>query len=339
MLKKILMTTAVAVLFHGTATAKTELKLSHYFPTGHGVHTDFVAPWVKNVSECSNGELSFEVFTAGAQLGNVARQQEQVLAGVVDLAVGLSGTPRGRFPRTSLIDIPFLTRDAGAASYALWELYPQYLAPEYKGMKVLALFAHNGGLIQTSKKKVETIEDMKGLRIRTPSPAVSDMLSFLGALPQGLPPGEMYENIQRGVIDGTVFPWDPNNSFGLNEVVNHHLDAGVYTVSFFFAMNQRSYDKLSQKAKTCIDTHSGNALQAKFGDWWNKWDEPARADAKAKGHNVTTLTDSERERWKVALQPMIKGYIEKVKAQGVDNAAEIYQKMQEKIREYESRQK
>ena len=260
------------------------------------------------------------------------------MAGVVDIAHGLHGIPRGRFPRTSLIDLPFLTDDAGAATYALWELLPDQLADEYKGLKVLALHAHNGGLIHTRDKKVTTMEDLEGLRIRTPSPAISDMLSYLGATPQGLPPGEVYENLQRGVIDGTVFPWDPVASFGLNEVLNYHLDAGVYTVSFFFVMNQRSYDQLSDEAKACVDKYSGDALVAKFGDWWDAWDAPGREGAEAAGHEITELSDEERARWREALQPMIADHIKKVTDSGVDNAQEIYELMQEKIAEFEAQQ-
>lgn len=320
------------------AEARTKLKVSHYLPSVHGIHTDFIVPWTRQVAECSGGEVEFEVFPAGTQLGNVARQQEQVMAGVVDIAHGLHGIPRGRFPRTSLIDMPFLTDDAGAATYALWQLLPDVLAEEYKGLKVLALHAHNGGLLHTSKKKVETMEDLKGLRIRTPSPAVSDMLSFLGATPQGLPPGEVYENLQRGVLDGTVFPWDPVKSFGLNEVLNYHLDIGVYTVSFFFVMNERSYARLSPKAQACIDEHSGDALVARFGDWWDAWDAPGREEAIAAGHVITALSDAERARWREALQPMMDAYLQKVKNEGVANAEEIYRLMQQKIAEYEAAQ-
>lgn len=320
------------------AEARTKLKVSHYLPSVHGIHTDFIVPWTRQVAECTGGEVEFEVFPAGTQLGNVARQQEQVMAGVVDIAHGLHGIPRGRFPRTSLIDMPFLTDDAGAATYALWQLLPDVLAEEYKGLKVLALHAHNGGLLHTSKKKVETMEDLKGLRIRTPSPAVSDMLSFLGATPQGLPPGEVYENLQRGVLDGTVFPWDPVKSFGLNEVLNYHLDIGVYTVSFFFVMNERSYARLSPKAQACIDEHSGDALVARFGDWWDAWDAPGREEAIAAGHVITELSDAERARWREALQPMMDAYLQKVKNEGVANAEEIYRLMQQKIAEYEAAQ-
>ncbi|MCV2893416.1 TRAP transporter substrate-binding protein [Lentibacter sp. XHP0401] len=319
-----------------TAQAETTLKISHYLPAVHGIHTDFIEPWAQQVTECTNGEVKFEIFPAGTQLGNVARQQEQVMAGVVDVAHGLTGIPRGRFPRTSLIDMPFLTDNAGAASYALWELFPDYLAEEYKGLKVLALHAHNGGLLHTNETKVEKMEDLKGLRLRTPSPAVSEMLSFLGADPQGLPPGEVYESLQRGVINGTVFPWDPVRSFGLNEVLKYHLDLGAYTVSFFFVMNERSYSRLSPDAQACVDKYSGADLVAKFGGWWDSWDAPAREDAVEAGHEITKLSKEERALWEEALQPMMQSYIQSVADQGVDNAEEIVQAMRDKVAEYDA---
>lgn len=338
-LKALGLSTIALVAMCGVASAQTTLKVSHFLPSVHGIHTDFIVPWTEDVAACAEGELEFEIFPAGTQLGNVARQQEQVIAGVVDIAHGLHGIPRGRFPRTSLIDLPFLTDDAGAATHALWEIFPEYLAEEYQGLKVLALHAHNGGLIHTRDKKVTTMEDLEGLRIRTPSPAISEMLTFLGATPQGLPPGEVYENLQRGVIDGTVFPWDPIKSFGLNEVLNYHLEAGVYTVSFFFVMNENSYNSLSEKAQQCIDRHSGEALISKFGEWWDKWDAPGRQEAIEAGHEITELSDEERERWREALQPMIESYLDSVEAQGVENAREIYQALQEEIAEYnENRQ-
>lgn len=321
---------AVATLGAGTASAETTLKLSHYLPPVHGIHTDFIVPWTEQVTECTGGEVTFDIFPGGTQLGNVAKQQEQVLAGVVDIAHGLHGIPRGRFPRTSLIELPFLTQDAGAASETLWEIYPEHLAPEYKGLKVLALHAHNGGLIHTANTKVETMDDMKGLRLRTPSPAVSEMLTALGATPQGLPPGEVYENVQKNVIDGTVFPWDPVKSFGLNEVLNYHLEAGSYTVPFFFVMNERKYNGLSDTAKSCIDQASGDALVAKFGDWWDAWDAAGRKEAEDAGHTITELSPEERQRWREALQPVTEAYIAEI-GERVDNAQEIYDVMRETL--------
>ncbi|MHA6346904.1 TRAP transporter substrate-binding protein [Roseivivax sp. CAU 1761] len=329
---------ATALLTGAVAQAETVLKISHFVPAMHGIHRDFIVPWTEAVSACAGGDLRFEIAGAGSQLGHVARQQEQVMAGIVDIAHGLHGIPRGRFPRTSLIDMPFLTEDAGAATYALWQLLPDHLAEEYRGLKVLALHAHNGGLIHTRGKAVETMEDLRGLRIRTPSPAVSMMLDHLGATPQGLPPGEVYESLQRGVLDGAVFPWDPVHSFGLNEVLDHHLETGAYTVSFFFVMNQQSYDRLDPALQACIDAESGDALVAKFDAWWDAWDAPGRAGAEAARHEIVTLSAAERERWRAALDPMVEAYLEQVEAEGVENAREIYRALQEKVAEYEAGQ-
>jgi len=307
------------------------LRLSHFLPAVHGIHTDFIAPWAADLEACTDGRVAVEIFPGGTQLGNVARQQEQVLAGVVDIAHGLHGIPRGRFPRTSVIDVPFLTQDAGVATRTLWALLPEHLANEYEGMKVLALHAHNGGLIHTADTKVATMEDLRGLRIRTPSPAVSAMLEALGAVPQGMPPGQVYENLQKGVIDGTVFPWDPVASFKLAEVLNHHLDAGVYTVSFFFVMNGRTYDNLPDDVRDCVDSLSGDALVARFGDWWDAWDAPGLAAARAKGAEITELSDEERARWREALSPMIEDYLASLEDEGVDDARRIYEAAQDHV--------
>ena len=314
------------------ARAQTTLKLSHFLPPVHGIHTDFLVPWTEAVTACTDGEVTFEIFPGGTQLGNVARQQEQVLAGVVDVAHGLTGIPRGRFPRTSLIDLPFLTDDAGVATGALWAIFPEHLAPEYEGLKVLALHAHNGGLIHTRGKPVRVPADLEGLRIRTPSPAISMMLEEVGAVPQGLPPGQVYENLQKGVIDGTVFPWDPVASFRLAEVLDHHTDAGAYTVSFFFVMNEDSYDRLSDAAKACIDENSGDALVAKFGDWWDAWDAPGLAAAQARGSTIIELSEDERQAWRDALAPVEERYIAELEGQAPD-IREVFGALEQAIAE------
>lgn len=324
---------AIAALgtFTPAAAETIELKLSHFLPPVHGMHKDFLEPWARELEKRSGGTVKVTIFPGGTQFGNVAKQLDQVRAGVVDIAHGLHGIPRGRFPRTSIIDLPFLSKSADAATRALWAVYPKYLTGEYKGVKVLALHAHNPGLIHTRAKQIKTMDDLKGLRIRTPSPAISEMLKFLGATPQGMPPGKVYENLQKGVIDGTVFPWDPVKSFKLAEVLKYHLDARAYTVSFYFVMNENTYNKLPADVRQAIDETTGDALIAKFGGWWNGWDAPGLAEAKKRGNVITALSDDERARWREALKPMIEGWLGKLEKDGVADAREIYAALQAEI--------
>ena len=76
--KSVLAGVALAAL---TATAalpasaqEITLKLSHFLPPVHGIHTDFIEPWAKDVEACTDGQVKIQVFPGGTQLGNVAKQ-------------------------------------------------------------------------------------------------------------------------------------------------------------------------------------------------------------------------------------------------------------------------
>ncbi|WP_300297279.1 TRAP transporter substrate-binding protein [Ferrovibrio sp.] len=318
------------------AAQDIELKLSHFLPPGHGIHRDWLLPWGEELAKRSNGKVKVTIFPAGSAFGNPARQLEQAVSGVVDIAHGLRGVPAGRFNRMGIIEFPFLVETSNAASRTLWEMYPKHFAQEFPDtVKVLGLHAHNAGLIHTRDKQVKGMDDLKGLRIRSPSPQINAMLQQLGATPVGLPPGEVYENLQRGVIDGAVFPWDPINSFRLFEVTKYHLDARSYTASFYFVMNKRKYDSLPAEVKKAIDETTGAALTEKFGDWWNQWDAPGLEAANRKGNVMSSLSEAERNRWRDALKPTTEKLLTDLEGQGVKNAREIYREMQQRIAKYE----
>ncbi|MDZ7748533.1 MAG: TRAP transporter substrate-binding protein [Halofilum sp. (in: g-proteobacteria)] len=198
--------------------------------------------------------------------------------------------------------MPFMVQDADTASRVLWQLYQEgRLGEEYEGLKVLALHAHNAGLIHTTDTPVRSLEDLQGLRLRTPSPAISQMLEYLDATPVGMPPSQVYENLSKGTLDGTVFTWDAVGAFRLNEVLQYHTDARAYTVSFYFVMNQRRYDNLPAEVRQAIDDMSGMALVSRFGEWWDKWDRAGRKDAVERGHEIIAVSDAERRRWRERL--------------------------------------
>jgi len=314
--------------------AQQKLKLAHYLSTNNGIHTEFLEPWAKELESCSGGEVSVTIYPGGTQLGNIAKLYDETRMGVVDIAFGLSGVPSGRFERTRIAEMPFLFNSSEQAVHALWDLYPKYFAEEYPGVKVLALNACNPGQIHTTDKEVKTMEDLAGLKIRTPSTALTSMVSYLGGTPVGLPAGAVYENAQKSVIDGAIFTWDTMDSFKLVEVMNHHLDAKIYSVTFWFAMNQRKYNSLSPKARSCVDNLSGKNLIPKFGPWWDAWDKKGRDLVVEAGHTINTLSDDQRKKWKKALEPMVDEYLKGLEDKGIKNAQEIYQELQKKAQEY-----
>jgi len=318
------------------AQAETiELKLSHFLPASHPTQKDFLEPWAAELERRTHGQVKVSIFAAGSAFGHVAKQFDQVKAGVVDISHGLTGFPRGRLPRTLIMDLPFMVKSSDAASKTLWNLYPEYLKEEYRGLKVFALHAHNPGLIHTREKQVNTMDDLKGLRLRTPSLAISMMLKQLGATPVGMPPTQVYENLQKGVLDGNVFPYEAVHGFKLYEVLDYHLDAKAYTTSFYFVMNEKKYNSLPVDVRAVLDDMTGTSLVAKFGPWWNEWDKAGIADINQKGNSITTLSDEQRQQWRTTLQPTIDQYLSDLEEHGIKNAREIYAKAQQFVAQYE----
>ena len=337
-LKILLALLALAAVPTGATLAAAEitLKVSHYLPPSHGFQKDFLEPWIGWLEEKTHGEVAVEIHDATTAFGNIGRQADQVRAGVMDMAVGLNGMPRGRYPAASIIETPFLVRYAGSGSEALWNLYKEgMLGDDYKDFKVLALFTHAGGLIHTLDKPVRSLENLKGLRLRTPGPAVSAMLMDLGASPVGLPPSAIYENLQQGNIDGLVATWDLVDFTKSNELLNYHTDADSYTAGFFFVMNRKKYNSLPKNVRQAIDEISGDALVAKFGDWWNKWEAAGKADAIKRGDKIIEIDDATRAKWKDAVRPMIEDYLEGLKTRGVKNPKAIYERARELVAKYD----
>jgi TRAP-type C4-dicarboxylate transport system substrate-binding protein len=131
------------------AADQAVLKLSHFLGPTSFFQRDFAEPWAKELETLTNGAVHLEIYDGASQFGDVTRQAEQVTDGTIDIALGLRGAEGDRFPLTSIIELPFMVKNALDGSRALWRLYEEgVLGDDYKDFKVLALFVHNPGLIQ-----------------------------------------------------------------------------------------------------------------------------------------------------------------------------------------------
>lgn len=286
-----------ATLLPLAATAEEQLTMSHYLPPVLGLHVDFLEPFARELEEKSGGAVSVDIQTAGSSLGVITKQWDQTQDGLSDISFGLHGIPRGRFKCTQVVELPFLTDSVEEANKVLWGLFPDYLAEEHEGVKVLALMAHDPGVLATNGVRVEKPEDLKGLRIRVPSPYIAAMLEDLGAVPVGMPPGQVYENMQTGAIDGVVLPWAGLKEFRITEVTTNAIEIGAYTTPFYFVMNEDTYDGLPAEVQSVVDNMSGDALVSKFPDWWTAWGAAGPAQITDAGGEVISPDANLRQEW------------------------------------------
>lgn len=340
-MQKIITSITAALMASAAMTAPTKaqemtLKLSHFFPTSIFLHTEFIAKWAENLKECTGGKVDVEVHGAGSALGDPNRQFDQARAGVVDVAFGHTGFPRGRFPRSSIIEFPFLTGSANANSFALWSIAEEHLKPEYPDVHILAMMSHNPGLIHANAP-VEKLEDIKGMRLRTPNATTSAVLEHFGAEAIGMGPGDIYENLQKGTIDGIAMEWTGIGAYKLTEVLKYHFELPLFTVGFYFVMNQAKYDSLPEDVRACVDEVSGDNLVATFGPMWDASGVAGYEAEKASPDDVILQATPEQiEGWKEELKPVTEALMQSLRDNGVANPEEIRDALEAEIAKYDS---
>lgn len=301
------------------------IRVSHYMPEDHGSHADFIAPWAKAVEAASGGTLAVEVLPGTSPFGKLEDQYEQVVSGAVDVAHSPGGLPEGRFPLTTLMNLPFMASSSAEGTRLLNELLPDYLAPEYAGLKVLAMHADSGGVLHTRDRLVTRLEDLRGLRLRCPAGPMEAALRLLGAEPVPLTPPNIRKAAEEGRIDGAVMAWDVVAYTGTDAIFRHHTDTKLYISPLYFVMNAASWDRLSAPSQQAIERCSGAALVRRFPGWWQNWEAPGRALGLAEGQVMGALSPDELARWRTIAAPAIEAHVDALVAAGHPSARSTYE--------------
>jgi TRAP-type C4-dicarboxylate transport system substrate-binding protein len=308
----------VASPFLGKATAQTPvtLRMHTHVPPVSGSYKNLLW-WTKKVESESGGKLKIELYGA-MQLGGKAPDiYDQVKNGVVDLGWTLPGYKAGLFPITSIFELPFIGAPAHIVSPAIDVFLKKYGQKEWG--EVHPIVFHSAGLsvIHMKTRKVEKLEDFKGLKLRTPSRISSAALSALGATPVPIPSLKMTEALMHDVVDGVVTPWSIARAIRAIDVANFHTETTLHEPTLALLMNKQSYDnKLSADLKKVIDANSGEWLATEFGRRWEHDDLPGIARAKELNHPIIEVPQAEQARWRKATEPVYEIWIKDMDAKG-----------------------
>jgi TRAP-type C4-dicarboxylate transport system substrate-binding protein len=259
--------------------------------------------------------------------GRPADLIDQARDGVADITMTLVGYTPGRFPRSEVFELPFMMTDPVATALAFWEMVEtDFQSNEFADMKVLGAWVHGPGLIHSSDP-ITRLEDMQGKTLRGPTRVINDLLSELGAEPVGMPLPQIPEALSKGVINGTVIPWEVTPSIRLVELLKNHTEFGgaeaLYTATIVLVMNKAKYEALPDDIRAVLDAESGAKLTQFAAEVMFEYDKPGRDLAVAAGNNIIQLDEAEVARWKDAAQPVVDRWVAEMEGQGIDGRALI----------------
>jgi TRAP-type C4-dicarboxylate transport system substrate-binding protein len=306
-----------------------KLTYSIFFPPAHG-QAEVGMAWAKEIENRSGGKVTINVF-AGGTLTPAPEVYDGVVNGISDIGMSCFAYTRGRFPIMEALDLPMGYPSGKAATFVANEYFKVMKPEALNEVKVLYLHAHGPGLLHT-KKPVRTMEDLKGMKIRSTGFSAK-VAEALGAVPVAMPQGETYEALQKGVVDGTFTPIETLKGWKQAEAVKYTTDCPDigYTTAMFVVMNLDKWNALPDDLKKIFDEVSGEWI-AKHGEAWDSLDKDGKDYALSLNNEIIALPPAENQRWVEAVTPVIDSFKKSANEKGLpgDRAiAEIRRLLQE----------
>jgi len=272
--------------------------------------------WIEQVAKESAGKVKIQLFGSNQLGGKAEDVYGQAADGVVDIGWTLPGYRAGRFPRASVFELPFMGDKPSIVAPAVWEFYGKWLTQEFGDTHPLVLHVAGNMVLHMKAKEVRSVDDIKNMKIRTPSREVSDAIKLMGGVPVPIPGLGMTEAMMRGVIDGALAPWAIALAIRQIDVATSHTEIAFNQPMLAMIMNKDSYAKLPADAKAAIDKTTGMPLAVEFGKRWQADDEPGLAKAKSLNHPVIALNAAETQIWAKTAEPVIENWIKEMTEKG-----------------------
>ncbi|QZY54674.1 TRAP transporter substrate-binding protein [Crassaminicella profunda] len=257
------------------------------------------------VEERTNGRIKVEVYP-GNQLGEEKATIEQVQFGGIDFT-RVSLSPLTNFsPKLNVLTLPYLYRD----SEHMWKVLNGEIGQEFldslgdSGFTGLCFYESGARSFYNAKREIKTIEDLKGLKIRTmESKLMVSLLSSLGVSPTPMPHGETYSALQTGVIDGAENNIPTYESSSQYEVAKYYTVDEHTRVPDIVVASKMTMDKLSKEDQEIIKQAAKDSikLQRKL---WNQKVKESEEKVVAAGCKITKLDPVEKEKFVELVQPI-----------------------------------
>jgi TRAP-type C4-dicarboxylate transport system substrate-binding protein len=243
--------------------AETTLKLQCIYPLNGiaGQTSDYFA---KKAKEYTGGEVEIKVYGPG-QLSGAKELLTAVQRGMIDIGIAsllyYSGTVKEAFGTY----LPFSWTNSVEA-LEFWESgyldFWKETSANYDFYYLAPVAAGRFGIM--TKTPIKKLEDMKGQKLRAAG-MLGAVAEKLGATPVNLAPAEQYIALQRGTIDGLIFPIYSTKAYRLHEVISYVTSPPIYAPGFVdIFTGKRTWEKLSKENRMALEKAAIEAMYFSF---------------------------------------------------------------------------
>ncbi len=292
--------------------------------------------WCRAVEKETNNKVKIDVFW-GASLLKAQDAYEGTGQGLADICMDVPAYHPSLTPFMTVTQLGYITKAIDAPARAVTKLYKenetfrnQFKDDNIKIMSFVA-FAPN---IMASKKPIHSLEDMKGKKIRALG-RLNTVVERLGATPVAIPAPDLYESLNRNIIEGfTGFPLSAVHGFKLEEVTKYFLDYGYGTyLVMMIGFNMDKWEDLPKDIRASIEKVNKNSIDMYMKTYAEVEPKYVKPLKKADCH-FYVLPKDKVKKWKDKVVPYLwNKWIDENKKYGP--AEQFFEKYKELVEKYE----
>ena len=295
-----------AILFFCSTYSSADaikLKFANYFPPAH-MNSVMMGKFCEELNKKLAGKVEITQYTGGTLL-TAPRMAAGVASGIADIGLSNCSYTRGRFPMMEIMELPLGFPSSWIATHVINDFYNKFKPKDFDTYHVLMLSTSPINVIQTLNKPVNTLEQLKGLKLRGTG-RLGDIVKALGATPIPIETPDLYDSLKRSVIEGALIPLETLKGFNTGEVLKYVTASWKVgsAYAFYVVMNKKKWDSLPPDAQKVITDYCKEFTE-RWAVEWNNIDIGGREFFIKNGGQVIPLSDAESARWVKASRPVI----------------------------------
>ncbi len=314
----------VAVLFSmyslTYAADVIKLKFANYFPPTH-MNSVMMGKYCEELNKKLAGKVEITQYTGGTLL-TAPKMAAGVASGIADIGLSNCSYTRGRFPVMEIMELPLGLPSAWVATHVANDFHNKFKPSDFDAYHVLMFSTSPINVIQSLKKPVKTLEDVKGLKLRGTG-RLGDIVKALGATPIPVETPDLYDGLKRGVLEGALLPLETLKGFKTGELIKYVTASWKIgsAYAFYVVMDKDRWNKLPPDVQKVLDEFSSEFIE-RWAVEWNNIDIEGREFFLKQGGQIIPLSDAENAKWIKAAQPVIEDYKKDLVSKGF-KAADI----------------
>lgn len=254
---------------------------------------DTGAAFAKKLEELTNGRVKVTLY-GGAQLGSTTEVLEGMSVGVADVMVESIGTLAPFTPLANVEAMPYMIQSIDHF-YAVWhgEIGDEIKAAvgDAAGFKLLG-GTYRGPRIVTATKKMESIEDFKGFKLRAPNLEMYiKTWEWLNAAPTPMAMSEVYTALQQKTVEGQENPMCDSLNYSFDEVCDYWIKTNHVFGCNVVIMDKNYFESLPEDIQNAVNEAAVFAGK-EISEAQAAKDAAAEQTLIAEGKNVITVDNA-----------------------------------------------